>query len=234
MTSVAHPGEDRLIDLASHLLAPEAASETLKHLASCPPCEDRFREICRDAELAKLRKGVVSRAPRWRFAAIAASVIVLTGSIALWTRWGERSMAAAYWFPVDTETVGLRAGTPEGDEKIVHDAVAAYRRHDPARVVGLLHDRTLPEALDPVKIMLASALVKTGEAAKAEALLSELRIETLPQPDRDRASWILLAALEAEGKRAEARAVAEALAAQPGEFSEAARRVAARLGEADE
>jgi len=47
-----HPTEDRLIDLAGQLLSPPVEDDTLRHLESCGPCEERFRSICRDAELA--------------------------------------------------------------------------------------------------------------------------------------------------------------------------------------
>ena len=234
MTETVHPGDDRLIDLAAQLLAPPVESDTLLHLETCVPCGERFRSICRAAELAKLRAPISRRIPRWRYGAVAASLLLAAASIALWIRWIDRSDAATYWFPVDSETVGLRAGTPSGDEQVFHDAVEAYRHHDPARVAALLRDRSIPEALDPVKIMLASAFVKTGEPEKAEELLADLRIETLPQPDRDRASWILYAALAGSGKRAEARTVVEALAARPGEFSESARRAVTRLRQSNQ
>jgi hypothetical protein len=234
VTTVVHPSEDRLIDLAARLLAPDVEAETLRHLENCPACESSFRSICRDAEIARLRGPVARRSPRWRWAAAAAAVILIAVSTTLWIRTTGRSDTTAYWFPVGIETVGLRTGEPAGDEQIYRDAVEAYSRRDPARVVALLGNRPIPEALDPLKIMLASALVKTGEPAKAEALLTELRIETVPQPDRDRASWILFCALTAEDKRAEARTVAETLASRPGEFSEAARKAAALLGRADQ
>ena len=234
MSAGPHPTEDRLIDLAGQLLSLPIEDDTLRHLESCGPCEERFRSICRDAELASLRAPIPRRVPRWRLAAAAASLLLAAISIAAWTSWTGRADAAAYWFPVDLETVGLRAGTPSGDGRIFHEAVEAYRRHDPARVVTLLRDRSIPEALDPLKIMLASALVKTGESKRAEDVLTELRIETLPQPDRDRASWILYAALDKGGKRAEALALAEALAARTGEFSEGAKRAVACLRQSDQ
>jgi hypothetical protein len=224
-----HPTEDRLIDLAGQLLPPSTEGDTLRHLESCAPCEERFRSICRDAELARLRAPIRRRVPRWRWAIAAASLILAAASITVWTRWSDRTDAAAYWFPVDIDTVGLRTGAQDADEQVFHDAVEAYRRHDPARVVALLRDRSIPEALDPLKIMLASAFVKTGQCARAESLLAGLRIETVPQPDRDRASWILYAALTEEGKHDEAQALLQRLAARPGEFSEEARRAVARL-----
>ncbi len=233
MNGTAHLADDRLIDLAAQLLPPALASETIRHLETCAPCEERFRSICRDAALARLHPPAQRRALNRRYVAIAASVLLAAALITVWTRRIDRTDVAAYWFPVDSEMVGLRAAAPSADEAIVREAVEAYRRHDARLVVALLRDRSIPEALDPVKIMLASALVKTGESRKAEELLGELRIETIPQPDRDRASWILVAALEGAGRHGEARAVLEKLAARPGEFSDAARRALDRLGQSD-
>jgi hypothetical protein len=234
VSDTIHPGDDRLIDLAASLLPPPVASETLRHLEACAACEGRFRSIGREAERARLRPP----APRWfsrgLFAAIAASLLLIAVSVALWTRWTSGHDAAEYWFPVDRETVVLRAGAPDAGSAIFQDAVEAYRRHDPSRAVTLLRDREIPESLDPLKIMLASAYTHTREFAKAEATLEDLRIETLPQPDRDRASWILYTALIGNGKTAEARAVLESLAARPGEFAGPARRAIARLGKSDQ
>ena len=233
MTESAHPGDDRLIDLAASLLPPSQASEAFRHLETCADCETRFRSIGREAERARLRVPVSRPSTSRRFAAIAASLVLVAVTAGLLARWSSRRGADDYWFPVDRDAVVLRAGTPEGDGAVFQDAVEAYRRHDPSRTVALLRDREIPESLDPLKIMLASAYTHTGEPAKAEAVLKELRVETLPQPDRDRASWILYTALVGEGKTGDARAIASSLAAQPGEFSERARRAAAGLEESD-
>jgi hypothetical protein len=234
VTDRVHPGDDRLIDLAAALLPPPVASETLRHLEACAACEERFRSIGREAERARLRPPARRRVSARRLAAIAASLLLVAVSAGLFLRWNSRQDLAEYWFPVDRETVVVRAGAPDAGSAIFQDAVEAYRRHDPSRAVALLRDREIPESLDPLKIMLASAYTHTGEFAKAETILEELRIETLPQPDRDRASWILYTALIGNGKTAEARTVAESLAAHPGEFTGAARRAVARSGKSDQ
>jgi len=234
MTETRHPGDDRLIDLAASLLPAPAASETLRHLASCAACEERFRSIGREAERARLRRPAAPAASRVRFVAIAASLLVVAVTVGLFALRAARRHDVEYWFPVDRETVLVRAGAPDPGSAVFQDAVDAYRRHDAARAVALLHGREIPESLDPLKIMLASAYVHTREFAQAESMLEDLRIDTLPQPDRDRASWILYAALAGNGKAAEARAVAASLAARPGEFEEPARRALARSGKSDQ
>ncbi|HKQ62612.1 MAG TPA: hypothetical protein VJS92_15085, partial [Candidatus Polarisedimenticolaceae bacterium] len=131
---------------------------------------------------------------------------------------------AAYWLPLDDALEAHRAEGVSPDEDAYARAVEAYRRHDPAEVVSILHDRALPESADPLKLLLASALLKTGDAAGARATLEELLVVTLPQPYRDRASWILAGALRGEGRAAEAQAILRQLAAEPGELQDAARR----------
>jgi len=229
MTASVHPGEDRLIDLAARLLAPTVEEDTLRHLETCPPCEGRFRALCRNAELARLRAphAPKRRLPAWT-AAVAASLLLVAVAAGWWIRSGQREDPAAYWFPVDSETGTLRTGTPDPEEEVFRRAVAGYRSHDARQVVALLRDRSIPEVLDPLKIMLASALVKTGEFANADEVLTDLRIETLPQPDRDRASWIRYAALRGAGRDVEARGLARELASRPGEFAASARAELAR------
>ena len=182
-------------------------------------------QLGRAAELARLRAPHARRRRRLWLPPAAAAAAILLAALALgwWVR-GRGSDPAAYWFPVDREMGTLRTGEPSAEEEVFRRAVAAYRDHDAARVVALLRDRSIPEALDPLKIVLASALVKTGEFARADAVLEDLRIETLPQPDRDRASWIRYAALRGAGRDEEARGIARELASHPGEFAAPARR----------
>jgi pentatricopeptide repeat protein len=84
----------------------------------------------------------------------------------------------------------------------------------------------MPESQDPLKIALASALVKTGKPDEALDLLDRLHVETIPQPDRDRVLWIHVAALQSGGRKREAAIAVRDLASRPGEFQEAARRLA--------
>ena len=222
MSIPAHLSDDRLIDLARGLLPPQAEPELLGHLESCPLCEDRFRRTCKEAEIGRLRRlrAPRQRSPWWIGAAAAAALIA--AFVLLWDR-SPAPSPSAYWFPLAIERVGLRTGESDPQAAAFEAAAEAYRRRDPERVVALLRGREIPEAHDPLKIVLASALVKTGEPAAARQILHRLRIETLPQPDRDRARWILYAALVAEGRNDQARALAADLASRPGEFSEAAR-----------
>ncbi len=226
MSLLEHPGDEQLIDLAAGLVGAESEPALLHHLASCPECERRFRRTCREAELARLRFPAHRRRGAW-WAVSAAAAAVLLGALVLGLFW-SRSPAldpARYWFPLGKDTVNLRAGAVDPQEAVLEEAAQAYRRHDPVTMVALLEGRQLPEAHDPLKIALADALVKTGRPAQALALLDELRIDSIPQPDRDRARWIRCAALGAAGRSEEARALLAELASRPGEFAQAAERL---------
>lgn len=223
MSLPAHLPDDRLIDLATGMLPAGAEAEALRHLEACPACELRFRETCRDAELARLRGPRRRRRVRLPWWASAAAAVLLLAALAfVWSRPATPD-PADYWLPLGTDTVGLRTGAADPDP-VLEAATRAYLRRDAGRMVALLEDKVIPSTHDPLKIALASALVKTGRAADARAMLDGMDIPTIPQPDRDRARWIRCAALLGEGKTAEARGALEDLAARPGEFSDAARR----------
>jgi hypothetical protein len=212
----AHVSHDRLIDLAAGLVAEPDAGTLLAHLRECGACEDRFRAICADLERSRLT---------WAAVAIAASLLGVVALSPLARR--AAGTPEAYWLPVPSEAIDLRSIPQGGDGALFAEATESYRKQDASRVVKLLSGREIPESQDLLKLMLASALIKTGEPAAAQELLDALGIDTLPPPYRDRARWVRLAAWRAQSKRAEAEADACALAGEPGEFQEAAVRLCA-------
>lgn len=226
MSQTAHVSEDRLIDLASGLVAEADEPVLLRHLETCPACEDRFRRTCREAELARLQKPARPVRAAWRgWVAAAAAAVLATGALALWGSRQGAPTPSEYWFPLEGEHVELRTGELTEEAQVFDQAAEAYRAKDAARVVSLLDGHDIPLAQDPLKIALASALVKTGQPQQALAVLDELQVGTVPQPDRDRASWIKVAALLATGRGPEATSIARDLASRPGEFQERARRL---------
>ena len=222
----AHLSEDRLIDLAAGLVAGDERRELLAHVASCAACEARFRATCADAERARLPRDAARVRPRWAWAAagLAAALLAVAVLVPL-LRAPAATGPAAYWLPVEAEAIDLRAAPTDRDAALFAAAAAAYRAHDPERVVALLRGRAIPESQDPLKLLYASALVKTGAHEEARATLDELQIETLPQPFRDRAKWLMVAALRAGSHDAEADALVRDLAGRDGEFADAARRL---------
>ena len=222
----AHLSDDRLIDLAAGLVAADERRELLAHVASCAPCEARFRATCAEAERARLPREAARIRPRWTWAAagIAAALLATAFLIPL-LRAPASPEPAAYWLPVEAEAVDLRAAPADRDAALFAEAAAAYRAHDAARVVALLRGRTIPESQDPLKLLYASALVKTGAHEEARATLEDLQIDTLPQPFRDRAKWLMVGALRAGSHDADAAPLIRDLAGREGEFAGAARRL---------
>jgi hypothetical protein len=221
-----HVSDDRLIDLATGLVPASESGTMLSHLRGCPACEETFRGLCRDVERTKLRTAPPKRrvAAVGAAAALAAAVLVAAALVPSW-RSSRAVDPAAYWVPIEAEAVDLRAGIQDVDSAIFTEATDAYRKHDAQRVVRLLGGREIPESQDPLRLLYASALLKTGDAAGTLAALEPLRIPSLPQPYRDRAKWVKLAALRALSRDDDARSLAAELSARPGEFADAARRL---------
>jgi len=221
--ALGHVGDETLFDLAHRLLEKAQAQAVMEHLRSCPACESRFRETVRERERARIaaeagapaggRKAIVG------WSAAVAAVLAAVSVLALWR---PAPPIAADWLPAGTAEVFLRDVTPCSDQKDVVRAVEAYRARDAAAVVALLEGKDLPAACDPVKLLLASALVHQGKDASALEVLDLLKVQSLPQPARDRALWTQAAALDHVGRHGEAKDVLHDLAARPGEFQDRA------------
>lgn len=233
--SPGHVSDDRLIDLAQRLLNPPESDGVLAHVRVCPECETRFREVCREAEILRLgplpvaggetaaRPASGRRRALWAVAAAAVAAVALL--LALELR-GRRPVADGldYWLPTEYERILVRSGgQPAGDARF-SQAIEAYRLRDTQRVAELLQQSSMPEAHDPLKLVLASALVWERRYEEAKVLLDGLDIYSLPMPWRDRANWILLTALRRKGDSTRAEGILRELASRPGEFRERARR----------
>ncbi|HEX4823595.1 MAG TPA: hypothetical protein VFV19_04755 [Candidatus Polarisedimenticolaceae bacterium] len=219
-----HLSEDRLLDLAAGLVERSLAEPLLAHVRSCGACESRFRDICGELERSNLAPPVGLRRARVRVAIGLAAAALIGIVLFPLLRVAKAPGPAEYWLPVENDTVALRAGRPLGDDAVFAEAAEAYARHDAARVIGLLRDRTIPETQDPLKLLYASAALHRGDAPGALATLEALEVDSLPQPYRDRAKWIELGALLALSRGDDARRLAAELAARPGEFSKEAER----------
>ena len=152
-----------------------------------------------------------------------AAAIIAAALLVPWRRGPIAADPVVYWIPVEAEPVDLRTALPGEDASTFAEATDAYRRRDAGRVVELLAGKTIPASHDPLKLLYASALLKTGDAAGALEVLESLHVDSLPQPYRDRAQWVQLGALRARGEGDAAAGLAAEIAARPGEFSEAAR-----------
>jgi len=244
-----HLSDDRITDLVLGLLSAAESEESRAHLRHCAPCEDRFLQACRESEVLRLRArpaiGSFGKPPspeaagRWHaeparagwrgwvaWGGFAAAAVLLIGILyGLSVRTPSDDLD--YWLPVETAPIVARSGAARAPSQFT-EAIEAYARHDTRRVVALLQGQTIPEEQEPLQLVLASALVRERRAAEARTLLENLEIETLPLPARDRARWILVAALWQEEDHFAADVILRDLAAHPGEFSDRAGRLLSR------
>jgi len=223
LPGMQHVGDETLLDLVHGFLEGGTRRSVLEHVRSCPACAARFRETVQARERARIAAAPVAPASGTRmvltWTAAAAAVLAVVSFLALWRRGPE---IPADWLPTATTEVFLRDVTACSDQGEALRAVEAYRAHDAAAVVALLDGRELPAACDPVKLLLASALVHQGRAASALEVLDDLTVQTLPQPARDRALWTQAAALDQVRRRRDADGVLRDLAARPGHYRDRA------------
>jgi len=236
-----HVPESSLIDVAMGLIEGRDSAWALSHMKVCGQCEARFRDVVRESEILRARRrpatpprqqtGTAEESPaesrrgrrfRWMAWGTAAAAILVLAALGI----GRLRLLDPldYWLPVESEREVVRSGDAAADDAVFADAIEAYRRRDTARVVSLLESRQLVGRYEPLKIMLASALVREGRAVEARDLLVAMHIDTLPLPSRDRARWVLLTALGDLGDRSAMKTLLDDLASRPGEFSARARR----------
>jgi hypothetical protein len=235
-----HLSEDGLVDLVAGLDDDTTRAARLRHLERCVPCERRLLLAWRDAERSRgqatpnrLVAGWGWEAPlpqrRRLVPAVVAAAVVAVVLLSVPLMRGRRAGASIdAWLPVDSEQTLLRSAEIDGDE-VYAEAVAAYAHRDARRVIALLSGRTIPPSREPMKLLLASALVMDGRAAEARSLIEAMDVPTLPQPARDRARFTLAAALAGEGKPREAEAQLHRLQDSP-EFAERAAAARRALG----
>lgn len=214
-----HVPDDALVELAHGLVGADERARLLDHVKACPPCERRFVEACHDLEIARAGNASVTSSPSRRghwlaLGAVAATVI----AVVLFVPSKHRPIVAVDWLPADATESLERGEAPCGPTGLAADAVAAYSAHDAVRVVSLLGGRQLPASCDPLKLLLASALLHQSDAKESLRVLESLDVESLPQPARDRGRWMRALALDHLGRRDEARRQLEALADRPGEY----------------
>lgn len=244
-----HLTRDTCMDLVTGLLPEPARGAALDHLRACPTCEARFRHVGADYEGVRARPAPagwrrdtapeeaptpVHLTPRparsyLRIAlplALAAALFLVAR--AWWPRPAPpRAGAEGYWIPITGELQQLRAPGGEESDSTFWNGLAAYQAHDTARARALLEAARTPGGYDDLRrLYLASVLLNAGQATEALALLDVLRIETLPMPWREDATWMKYRALAALRRDTEADALLRRMAAWPGRVGDLARGVA--------
>jgi hypothetical protein len=163
-----HPGDDHLLDLAYRLLPEPEESALLLHLASCAPCEKRFRVCAGDIErlraaadellgaalgaarataarpAADQADGFLRRLLRprvgWGLGAAAAAAVCLVMLVTILHPRGPSTDGAALltWLPAPGETVVTRDPTGRDAGAALREGLAAYTRHDAGAAVRAL------------------------------------------------------------------------------------------------
>lgn len=140
---------------------------------------------------------------------------------------GSAPKREAYWLPPPSEEAlrsdsGTWASSPE-----VAEALRAYARHDVAD--ALARFRSLPseagsDYFDSLRgLYLASLLAATGADGEAQEALSSVDVNSLPEPWRGRARYVLQMTYRHQGRSAPADSLLRLLSGQPGELGERAR-----------
>lgn len=164
---------------------------------------------------------------RTRLVGVAVAAAVFMVALFL-LRTGTRRKPETFWLPPPTEEA-LRsdAGAWAADPEIAI-ALEAYARHDVAGALERFRASSPDRGSDYFNslrgLYLASLLTRNGEDAEAEKTLSAMAMNSLPEPWRGRARYILQEAYRHQGRGAAADSLLRLLAGQPGELGERARR----------
>jgi hypothetical protein len=233
-----HLSDGRLIDLEAGLLDPDVRAQVLEHLRACAACEARLQDTHAAAERLTLRpvprpeaasgrpdlSSQSRRRPRRIRPAVAvamAAAILLVVAVPIVLRRPPADRLDV-WLPVD-ENLLLTRSAASSEDSSFREAIAAYESRDSRRVVALLENRPIPPDRAPLQLLLGSALETEGRHARARAVIEALDVDTLPQPARDQARWVLFVSLRREGREPEARRLARELARGNSDFAGRAR-----------
>jgi tetratricopeptide (TPR) repeat protein len=160
--------------------------------------------------------------PAFGVAAAAAAAMVLLLVI---PRSGDDDFAAMLQPMTELgEEVRLRSDPPTGQEETFAGGVDAYERGDLRAAVDLLEDADVTSRLDNLRrVYLGSAYARLGEYEEAVRVLEKVSFVSVPDPWGGEGRWTLYVAYRASRRDAEAEAILEELAREPGEFGDRAR-----------
>lgn len=230
-----HISDDVLIDVALKLLPPPDQVRWLNHLRACSDCERRFTVVAGDAERTRIASGaqqtgrasgMVDQPAAWRAVAplLAAAAMLIVATLVSFN--APNRTALVYRLPIE----GNGATQDRSGDGTLHSRIAraydAYRNDQWSEVVTNLSSVEASIKSQHAGLVLASAWLNVGRASEAERLLDSMGIDWIPQPDRDRAYWILSLCYSRTGKSTQARDIWVRMANDSEEFrSEAHRRL---------
>jgi len=219
----AHLDDARCADHVLGLLAAAEAERDLAHAAACPACEARLRAHAAAHDLARARERAGLAAPRrvhrlrvpwWRSPAVLAAAAVL--AVAAGVPWllerSERNERPFAWLPAGAGVVQRAQGT---DPHLVAGLEAYARRDAETAARELAAARASGSAEAARRVFLASAVLRSGDHARAIELLESVNFEfDVPEPWRTEALHTLELAWRRAGRHAQAESLARELAAR--------------------
>lgn len=163
----------------------------------------------------------------WAAGAVAAAVVIFLAVTVIRGPISRRSgKAGPEWLPTPDAGLVLRGDEDGAPPPDLVRGLEAYAAHDLDRAILLLGSARSPGTLDLARrAYLGNALTHRGEYEAAIDVLAPLRDEPLPDPWGSESRWSLFIALRGAGRNGPAAELLEALARQPGEVGERARRV---------
>ncbi len=247
-----HPDDETLADLAMGSLPGSRADTAVRHISSCPGCEERFREIASDWERSGARVGDLvlqagsepSAEPERK--GLRERVARMFARPEL--RWGIPAMAAAAVLlsilpgpdaptlipeihPLTSVGEGMLKRSDSTAERgaELRRGLEAYAARDWSRAAEALARGGDPGPLDVLRrLHLGSALALAGRYEEAADTFAQVSFERVPEPWSSESRWTWYVALRELGRDELAEELRRDLEGAMSEIGDRARRESTR------
>lgn len=162
------------------------------------------------------------RRRRWRWIVPAVGALAAAAALilVLLPRGHSPYVAEPFWIGLPTDGVVSRSVDGADVDPRFLDGLAAYELHHAARAAELLTGSRVSGDLGNLAgLYLATALYNTGRFRDAADTLQSMDLETIPEPWKDQAIWLLGLALAADNRPQAAEARFEQLALGDGNLA---------------
>jgi hypothetical protein len=228
-----HLSDDTLLDVALRLLPAADHARHLDHLRRCARCEARFVTTANDAERARLayasrhaadRRVVKPAGAAWHALVplVAAAALLFAASLGVFD--AKQVDGVKYRLPINASPRVEARDVESAIQDRIERAYRAYRQGRWDAVVALLGPIEPTLRQEHGLLVLSSSLLNAGRPDDCRRVLSRAHVPYIPQPDRDRALWILSLCNEAVGDTDQARQLWGQLAGVSPEFGRDAQR----------